>query len=254
MLINRVRDAGLAFDFEVIHLFEGGSKLHGARIEGKNDLDIYGVFIEPAEKALGLDPFEHFVTSTSDQQQRNTADDVDITLYSLRNWARLAAKGNPTALNFLFADNQYSGYRQVWNSNLPALREAILSRSAAGHYRGFVDGQMKRLLGQGIGRHGQRKELSQEFGYDTKAGMHALRLMGEGIELMTFGTITFPRPNVDELIEVRKGAWSLDKLCSRVSGLFSDLEYAEKTSSLRLKPDRQKVSAIIAGIYMGAYE
>src|SRR4051812_28407567 len=101
MLNDVVRKVGLPDNFQIIHLFEGGSKQHGARIEGKNDLDIYGVFIEPRVKELGLDPFEHFVTSTSDNQQRNSADDVDVTLYSLRRWAQLATKGNPTAINFL---------------------------------------------------------------------------------------------------------------------------------------------------------
>ena len=95
----------------LIHLFEGGSALHGARILDTADLDIYGVFIEPKENIFGLSPFEHVVTSTSDQTERNTKDDVDITLYGLRRWAMLACKGNPTALSFLFAPSAMKDWR-----------------------------------------------------------------------------------------------------------------------------------------------
>lgn len=251
-LIDAVRKAGLLHNFEIIHLFEGGSKLHGARVEGKNDLDIYGIFIEPKNNALGLDPHEHFVTSTSDEQRRNTPDDVDITLYSLRRWAMLATKGNPTALNFLFAPT-HPELNTEWRWIRPGLSKAILARSAAGHFRGFVEGQMKRLLGQGTGKHGQRPDLVNDFGYDTKAGMHAVRLLGEGTELMHTGTVTFPRPNTEELIAVRNGKYSLDQLCSRVSVMIGDLENAYITSPLPPKPDRQAVSRILAETYLDYY-
>lgn len=241
-------------EFRLIHLFEGGSAQHGARVEGKNDLDIYGVFFETAEKALGLDCYEHFITSTSDNKQRNTPDDVDICIYSLRRWAQLAAKGNPTALNFLFATNQFYLNSNPWNQRVHDLREVLVAKSAAGHYRGFVEGQMKRLMGQGQGKHGQRPELEHAFGYDTKAGMHAVRLLGEGIELMHTGTVIFPRDNALELIGIRKGEWSLDRLCNRVSVLITELEEEYQVSPLPEKPDRQQVSELISKMYLENYK
>lgn len=45
-------------------LIEGGSKLHGTKLEGKDDTDWYGLYVEPAEIALGLDKLEHFVHTT----------------------------------------------------------------------------------------------------------------------------------------------------------------------------------------------
>lgn len=249
-LLARVKEAGLPENFEVIHLFEGGSALHGARLEGKADLDICGIFIEPAINALGLDSYEHFVTSTSDQTVRNVAGDVDVCLYSLRRWAMLATKGNPTAINYLFASD--SSY--LWDGMCECLRRAIVAKSAAKHYVGFVDGQMRRLLGTGTGRHGQRAELTTEFGYDTKAAMHAVRLLDEGIELMRTGRVTFPRPNVGELIRIRQGAYSLDAVCSYVSRLREELIQAESSSKLQPRPDRLTVSAVVAGTYFVHYD
>lgn len=255
-LHTKVRELGLSAEFSIIHLFEGGSALHGARLPGKSDLDIYGIFIEPSIKALGLDPFEHFVTTTSDESRRNTIDDIDCTLYSLRRWAQLAAKGNPTALNFLFAPNTVHSEdtNPHWNTYKRYFKEAILSQAAATHYIGFVEGQMRRLLGTGTGKHGQRPELVKESGYDTKAAMHAVRLLGEGEELMQQHRVTFPRPNVEELLTIRTGQWSLDKLCQRVSQGVIDLKAAAHYSSLPLKPNRHRVSELVSDLYLWHYE
>lgn len=244
----------------LIHLFEAGSALHGARLTEKSDLDIAGIFIEPKVNIFGMSPFEHLVTSTSDEAQRNTADDTDITLYSLRRWAYLACKGNPTALSFLFAPNAQTVLWDcedvsLWGMYASTLREAIVAKSAAGHFTGFVSGQMKRLLGEkGQGKHGQRPELEAAFGYDTKAAMHAVRLCGEGIELMETGIITYPRHNVDQLLRIRRGEWSLDKVNSVVSALLQKLEEAREKSALREKPNYIAVNEILVSMYEEFYD
>jgi predicted nucleotidyltransferase len=89
----------------LIHVFVGGSELHGAKVKDTDDLDIYGVYLEPPELVLGLEKSDFFVWSTAGNERRNGPDDIDVCLYSLRKWAGLAAKGNPTALHFLFAQN-----------------------------------------------------------------------------------------------------------------------------------------------------
>lgn len=84
-----------------------------------------------------------------------------MCLYSLRKWAGLAAKGNPTALRFLFSN-----------------------RNASKQFRGFAETELRRLQGIGVGKKGQRHELIGAHGYDIKAAMHVIRLLNEGIELM----------------------------------------------------------------------
>jgi hypothetical protein len=94
----------------------------------------------------------------------------------------LAAKGNPTALHFLFSPN-YPRKPEPWEGILKN-REVFLSRQAALQFRGFADAQMRRLQGIGTGKKGQRHELIGVHGYDIKAAMHVIRLLNEGIELM----------------------------------------------------------------------
>jgi uncharacterized protein len=250
-VLTAIRDTQVPLE-NLILLFAGGSNLHGARIEGKNDLDIYGVFFEPEVNIFGLTPFEHYVTSTSDQTERNSPDDIDITLYSFRRWVQLACKGNPTALSFLFANNLLP--RATWAVHNIEMRDAILAKSAAKHFKGFVQGQMNRLLGtRGLGKHGQRPELEIAHGYDTKAAMHAVRLMGEGIELMQTGSITYPRHDKETLIKIRQGEFSLDRICSTVSEMITLLDEAVEKSPLPESPDRARVNAILVDAYKSFY-
>ena len=83
----------------------GGPRLHGAKMDGTDDHDIYGVFVEMPEKVIGIDVQEHFVWSTAGAERRNGPDDADVCFYGLRKFAGLACKGNPSVLHFLFAPN-----------------------------------------------------------------------------------------------------------------------------------------------------
>ena len=104
-LLKLVGQSGFNQPESLIHLFIGGSELHGAKVGKTDDTDIYGVYIESPEQALGLTSHPHFVWSTAGSERRNGPDDVDITLYSLRKWADMSAKGNATALHFLFCQS-----------------------------------------------------------------------------------------------------------------------------------------------------
>ena len=152
-LRQHVIDSGFAFPETLIHLFVGGSELHGAKVHGTDDLDIYGAYVEPPVLILGLESMPHFVWSTSGNEQRNGPHDVDITLYSLRKWAGLACKGNPTALHFLFAEGQLRN--QIWTS-IVARKDVFLARSCVKAFLGFADDQLKRITGtKGRGKKGR---------------------------------------------------------------------------------------------------
>src|ERR1700741_254462 len=98
-LLKHIADSGFPHMSRLIHVFVGGSELHGAKVQGTDDLDIYGAYIEPPDLVLGLESLPHYVWSTAGNDRRNGPADIDVTLYSLRKWAGLACKGNPTALH-----------------------------------------------------------------------------------------------------------------------------------------------------------
>ena len=55
---------------------------------------------------------------------------------------------------------------------------------------------------------------------------HAVRLATECIELMRDGFIRSPRPDAYLLKTIKRGEWSLDRLCGYVSQLLNDLDVA----------------------------
>jgi len=245
--------SGFQFANDLIHTFVGGSSLHGAKVQGTDDTDWYGLYIEPPKYVVGLHTVPHFVWSTSGDHARNCASDVDCIFYGLRKWAGMIAKGNPTALNFLFAESYNESTE--WVRLRDQIKPCVLVKSAAKQFRGFADAQMGRLLGtRGQGKKGQRPELEETFGFDVKAGMHTVRLLMECIELMNSGTITFPRPERELLIRIRTGEWSLDKLSSHVNLLFEKLKDAEAESVLPATADRERLSAVITSAYLRHWE
>lgn len=248
-LLSAVRESGFPHLDGLIHLFIGGSELHGAKVKDTDDLDIYGVYLEPPELALGLERSEFYVWSTAGNERRNGPDDIDVCLYSLRKWAGLAAKGNPTALHFLFSPNCAPNAR-AWQG-IPRRREIFLSRKAANQFRGFADAQLRRLQGIGTGKKGQRHELIGEHGYDIKAAMHIIRLLNEGIELMRSGTITLPRPEKDLLVTIRTGKYgSRERVLALANELFAQLEQAEAASRLPESVDRAQISKLVSKTYL----
>ena len=248
-LLSAIERAEFPHFENLVHVFVGGSELHGAKVKDTDDLDIYGVYLEPPQFILGLEKSEFFVWSTAGNERRNGPDDIDVCLYSLRKWAGLAAKGNPTALHFLFAQN-YAANQTPWETVLNN-RQIFLSRQAASQFRGFADAQVRRLQGIGTGKKGQRHELIGIHGYDIKAAMHVIRLLNEGIELMRSGVITLPRPEKDLLVTIRSGNYgSLERVLSLANALFVDLEQSRNESALPEDVDRANISKLVSDTYL----
>src|SRR3990172_8275359 len=108
-----------------------GSGLHGLALEGADDRDEMGVFIEPPEFVVGLERFEHFVYRTQPKGVRSGAGDLDVVLYCLRKYARLALAGNPTVLLLLFAPPECIGASTPPGLRLQAMAPAFISRQAS---------------------------------------------------------------------------------------------------------------------------
>jgi hypothetical protein len=81
--------------------------------------------------------------------------------------------------------------------------------------------------------------------------MHAIRLLGEGIELMRSGTITLPRPERELLITIRTGkCGSLEHVLSLANTSLRELEEAEAKSGLPQKVDRARISELVSRTYL----
>jgi uncharacterized protein len=181
----------------------------------------------------------------------NGPQDVDVCLYTLMKWAGLASKGNPSTLHFLFAPLAFT--TNTWE-HFSARPEIFLAKGHVKPFLGFADDQMKRLLGQKGQKNVHRAELESKHGYDTKYAMHVIRLYGEAKELMEHGRITLPRPNRNELIDIRRGKYSLSEIRELGAQLESEALAAQATSPLPDEVDRHAINALLADTHLRFWE
>lgn len=238
---------GFPYPSNLIQAFIGGSQLHGAKVDQTDDTDWYGVFIEPPEKIIGLDRDEFFVFTTGGKEGGNGPQDVDVCLYSLRKWAGMAAKGNPSALHFVFAKEQFS---TRWWATIQENRRVFAARTHLNPFIKFADDQMDRLMGRKGQKNIHRAELEQAHGYDTKYAMHVIRLYLEGKEYIQIGEITLPNPRVDLLVDIRKGKYKLPEIEKMGSELQKEAYVAQENSPLPESVDLAAVSKLITGVYL----
>jgi hypothetical protein len=244
--------AGLAEDNCVLRAVVG-STVHGLSNPGTDDRDEMGVCIEPPGYVIGLRSFEHWVYRTQPEGVPSGPGDLDLTIYGLRKFCRLAMKGSPTVLLLLFVDGDFVIERDTTGAELQALAPAFVSKRAGRAFLGYLDAQRRGLVGE---RHATRtRELSAEHGYDTKYAMHALRIAHQGHELITTGRITLPvaEPARERLMEVRRGEVPLTELLDRLHAAAALLERAVLSSSVPVEPDRDGIDRFLIGAYHHAW-
>ena len=155
------QEYGFRYPNNLLMTYVGGSKAHGAKIGDTDDTDHFGVFVEPPNCSLGIDNYPHFVYTTGGKVGGNGPQDIDVTLFSLRKWAGLAVKGNPSALHFLFApDATYDKYG-IWTHYILKSHELFLSKGHVKAFLGFANDQMARLLGSKGQKNVHRKEIEE---------------------------------------------------------------------------------------------
>lgn len=256
--VDRERDlksllvkGGFRYPADLIHAFVGGSQQHGASIPGKtSDLDVYGIYVELPVKIFGVDSESHFTGGTQDQYEKNRPGDEDYKVYTLKRWASLACKGNPTVLGFMYSPTADSLSDSVWAKLILPNKNLFCASSHGAAFLGYAKGQVARLKGdKGKGKHGQRPELEQAFGFDTKAAMHMMRMMFECEEFLQTGNITYPRPEKDVLLDIRQGKWTWEKLFREYYEAEIRIQALRTTSPLPEKVDREKVSNLLVQAY-----
>lgn len=84
-------------------------------------------------------------------------------------------------------------------------------------------------------RYGTRADAASADNVDWKATMHALRVVDEGLQLLEFGTLTFPfnEGYVDYLLDVKRGNVDLALVKESLDSKLERLKTLEQTTSLR---------------------
>jgi uncharacterized protein len=235
---------------QALILTEAGSKVLGLNIEGSDDRDLLGVCIEPFKEAWTLgSEFEQFIhRDAAVREGRHDAPsqpgDIDLTLFSLKKFCRLAAAGNPSVLFLFFVPKAFIIRCDSRGYTLQDMAPLFISKEAGYRYLGYMQGQKERLLGTRGQMRVNRRELVDKHGYDTKYAYHILRLGYQGCELMDTGRLTLPmRENQRNiLMRVRKGEYSLDWVIAAANNIENALKKSIDCSPVQAHPDREAIA------------
>jgi len=235
-----------------------GSTIHGLALDGSgSDRDEMGVMIEPIEYMLRLgESFEQFIHRDAEVREGkhdapSQAGDLDLNIYSLRKFCRLAAKGNPTILTLLFIPCKDHIKCDARGHQLQENFEWFISREAAGAFLGYLTSQKQRMVGERGQKRCHRPELESKFGYDTKYAMHMLRLGFQGVELMQTGRLALPMRDPDRsyLMQVRKGELDVNAVFTKAGELEAELKDLKETSMLPEHSNREAIEEWMRRMY-----
>lgn len=94
-----------------------------------------------------------------------------------------------------------------------------------------------------------RSELEQLYGYDTKNALHVVRLLRTAEEALTTGEVHVKRPDSEELLANRNGAWSYDEMMAYWTEQDRYIrEVLYKQTELPRVPDINKAAKLLIGL------
>jgi predicted nucleotidyltransferase len=95
-----------------------------------------------------------------------------------------------------------------------------------------------------INRNPDRAILEAKHGYDCKHAMHLVRLMRMCGEILSGQGVIVRRPDKDELLAIRNGAWTYEHLIEWADAQEKKLDGLYNTSSLPKIPDRDRIDKL----------
>jgi predicted nucleotidyltransferase len=93
-------------------------------------------------------------------------------------------------------------------------------------------------------RNPTRAALESKMGFDGKHAAHLVRLIRMCREILETGTVVVKRPDREELLAIRNGAWSYEELLQWSEEENRALEQVAKRSPLPPTPDRQRLDTL----------
>lgn len=93
-----------------------------------------------------------------------------------------------------------------------------------------------------------RSALEKEFGYDTKHAMHLVRLLRMGKEALETGKVLIKRPDAEELLSIRAGAWTYAECMEYAEDMHALIQNLCKKTELPDSPNIHKISSMLMEI------
>ena len=225
-----------------------------------DDIDLIGVFLASPDFYIGVkDP-----DISKKQQEKETVEvkkEVngvlwDCVYYELQKFVTLLLKGNPNVLSFLWIKREH--YLDIKEHGMMILqnRYAFLGKDRLYEsFTGYAYGQaLKMEHSRTEGYMGEkRKRLVEKYGYDISQAAHVIRILLTGTELLKTGDMeVFRIKDVDMLLDIKRGNWSLEDVKKLAEELFKEAEVEYNRSILPEKADHHRANIMVINI-LGDY-
>ena len=220
-----------------------------------DDIDLMGVYLAPPEYYIGLG-FTNRTDKRYNKSVERFIDCWDAVSYEMRKFVRLLLKSNPNVLSLLWIKDEHyfpiipCPYKE-FGKMLVDNRDIFVSKNAYEAFVGYAEEQMKKMTHfKKEGYMGEkRKNLVKKYGFDIKNAGHLIRLLKMGIEYLNDGKLNvFRTDDVDMLIDIKTGKWSLEKVKKEADILFDAAKDAYEKSPLPEKPDAEKAEELVMTI------
>jgi len=220
-----------------------GSIAHGMYVPPKNptsidDKDLMCICIPELNHYFGLNNFGSGGTKEIKEKE------WDIVVYEVRKFIHLLSQGNPNVLSMLWLAQNY--YIQVSEAGSLIIqnRNLFVGKHVYHSFVGYAHSQLHRMTHNAFQGHmgEKRRALVEKFGYDTKNAAHLIRLLRMGTEFLVEGELHVLREDAKQLLEIKRGEWTLDEVLQEADRGFKMAEESYIRSNLPNNVDKEKVN------------
>lgn len=95
-----------------------------------------------------------------------------------------------------------------------------------------------------------RKVLEEKYKYDVKHASQLVRLLRSGLEILETGKFNVYRPDAQELLSIKNGAWSYEKVVEYAETMNKKMEEAYKITKLPKSVDYVKINGLYQDLKM----
>jgi predicted nucleotidyltransferase len=241
-------------DWCILHVYRG-SIAHGMYTPSSDpnsidDKDTMAVCVPPVDYFYGLKQFGPRGTKEIKRGE------WDIVVYEARKAISLLEGGNPNVLSMLWSEQR--DYIKLTDAGrlLIENRHLFVGKHVYRSFVGYAYSQLHRMehfvfegyMGE------KRKRLVERWGYDCKNAAHLIRLLRMGIEFLNDGALYVMRHDAPQLLEIKRGEWTLERVKEESTRLFAAAEQAYLNSKLPAQPDSEAINKLCVEVVRAAHD
>jgi predicted nucleotidyltransferase len=232
-----------------------GSVAYGTS-SNTSDMDIYGWAIGPKSDTFPhlrgeIPGFGRQIQRFEQFQQHGVVDShamggdgrvYDITIYSIVKYFQLCMENNPNMIDTLYTPYECILHSTNVSKNVRDNRDIFLHKGCFHKFLGYAHSQLHKMNNKNP--EGKRKEVVDQFGFDTKYASHLVRLAYECEMILNEGTLELQRHH-EHLKAIRRGEVAKEDILKWFGEKELQLNALYHTSKLRNKPDEQAIKALL---------